>query len=115
MAGLGIDIEDISRVRDLCQRFGQRFLERVYSPWEIEYCYRHANPFPHLTARFAAKEAYVKAGTRPIPPFPQVEVRNDEHGAPHLWLRGELAAGCLVSLSHTQETAIAVILRLEPR
>ncbi len=112
MPGLGIDIEEIARIRDLTERFGQRFLERVYSSIEIAYCYRHDNPFPHLTARFAAKEAFLKASS-PVaaPPFPQVEVRNDESGAPRLFLRGEAAPYYLISLSHTRETAVAVIWR----
>src|SRR5689334_23116205 len=59
--GLGFDATDIPRIRDTFQRYGERFLRRVYTDGEIAYCMRHRDPIPSLAARFAAKEAAMKA------------------------------------------------------
>lgn len=59
--GVGIDICENSRIADLYSRYSDRFLHRIYMPEEIEYCFSKKNPIPHLTARFAVKEAFIKA------------------------------------------------------
>ena len=60
--GLGFDATDIPRIRDaLVARYGDRFLRRVYTDEEIAYCTRHRDPVPSFAARFAAKEAAMKA------------------------------------------------------
>jgi holo-[acyl-carrier protein] synthase len=59
--GLGFDATDIPRVRDLFDRYGDRFLRRVFTDVELEYCTRRRDPVPHLAGRFAAKEAAMKA------------------------------------------------------
>jgi len=59
--GLGFDATDIPRVRDVFERYGDRFLRRVFTDGEIAYCTRHRDPVPSLAARFAAKEATMKA------------------------------------------------------
>src|SRR5512133_3971914 len=58
---LGLDATDIPRVRQTLDRFGGRFLQRVFTEDEIAYCMRRRDPSPHLAARFAAKEAAMKA------------------------------------------------------
>lgn len=59
--GLGIDIIENHRIDESWQRYGERFLERIYSPEEVAYCLGKANPAPYLAVRFAAKEAFIKA------------------------------------------------------
>jgi holo-[acyl-carrier protein] synthase len=59
--GIGIDATDIPRLADVLERYGDRFLQRVFTEGEIAYCTRRRNPAPHLAGRFAAKEAAMKA------------------------------------------------------
>lgn len=59
--GIGLDATDIPRLAAVLERYGQRFLQRVFTPGEIAYCTRRRNPAPHLAGRFAAKEATMKA------------------------------------------------------
>jgi holo-[acyl-carrier protein] synthase len=61
IVGLGIDITDIPRVAAIFERYGDHFLRRVFTGQEIAYCTRRRNPVPHLAARFASKEAAMKA------------------------------------------------------
>ena len=59
--GLGFDATDIPRIATTFERYGERFLRRVFTDGEIAYCTRRRNPVPHLAGRFAAKEAAMKA------------------------------------------------------
>jgi len=61
IVGIGLDATDIPRVKDTYDRYGERFLRRVFTDGEIAYCMRRRNPVPHLAGRFAAKEAAMKA------------------------------------------------------
>lgn len=59
--GLGTDLCENARILRLYNRYGRRFLERVFTEEEIEYCFRRKDPIPHLSGRFALKEAFIKA------------------------------------------------------
>ncbi len=121
MLTTGVDIIEIDRVRRILERYGQRFLNRVFTPGEIAYCRGRA---PNLAARFAAKEATMKAlgtGVRGVG-WKDIEVVRHESGAPAIKLhqRGERRAQRLavqeisISLSHSREYAIAfVVVRSE--
>ena len=89
--GLGIDLEEVSRVREAVERHGRRFLERVYTPGEIAYVEGRANRYERYAARFAAKEAAMKAlGTgwgRGVV-WLDLEVVNESRGRPGLQLGG---------------------------
>ena len=61
IVGLGMDAVEIDRIAASVERYGDRFLQRVFTPQEVAYCRRHRNPAPSLAARFAAKEAGMKA------------------------------------------------------
>lgn len=61
IVGLGMDATEVPRIADSLERYGERFLNRVFTPEEIAYCMRRKNPAPHLAGRFAAKEAGMKA------------------------------------------------------
>jgi holo-[acyl-carrier protein] synthase len=112
----GVDLIEIERIQAVVARHGQRYLERVFTPAEREICGVRAES---LAARFAAKEAVSKAlgcGIGEVS-FQEIEVLQDEKGAPHLVLHGaatEKAAALglttwSVSLSHSQSHAIAMV------
>lgn len=119
--GAGTDIVSVARIAGLMGRYGSVFLKRWFTPLEIGYCVAKAEPSRHFAARFAAKEAVVKA--LPVPwegplPWRSIEVVNDERGRPAVHLRGAFAeaagrAGVRdihVSLSHCDEYATAIAL-----
>jgi holo-[acyl-carrier protein] synthase len=121
ITGLGIDVVQNERIRDSIQRFGDRFLQRIYTESEIEYCKRCAHPEIHYAARFAAKEAAFKAlgtGWAAGVKWKDVEVVRLPSGQPELHLHGEAmaraaAAGAkrfYVSLTHDQLVSCAVVI-----
>ncbi len=61
IVGLGIDIAEVDRIERAIRRYGQRFLQRIFTPAEIDYCQSKANAFERFAGRFAAKEAAMKA------------------------------------------------------
>ncbi|MDP6132169.1 MAG: holo-ACP synthase [Dehalococcoidia bacterium] len=121
MLATGVDIIEIPRVGRVLERYGRRFLERVFTPGEIAYCRERP---PNLAARFAAKEATMKAlgtGNRGVG-WKDIEVVRHESGAPSIKLHGraERRAQRLgvqevaLSLSHSREYAVAfVVVRRE--
>lgn len=116
--GVGIDLVSIKRIELMVGRWGRRFLERVFTRAEIEYCESRYAPAGSLAARFAAKEAFIKAvsGTRPGGiRYRDVEVVVNGHGVPRLRPRGtaKTALGeshTSVSLSHEGDLAVAVVI-----
>ena len=120
IVGVGIDIIEIHRVGEKLSR-GNGFREQVFSADEITFCEGGATPFQHYAARFAAKEAFLKAtgeGLRLGHELHLIEVSQDETGKPALHLKGsyrDLAAvrnwhKIHLSISHTKETACAVVI-----
>jgi holo-[acyl-carrier protein] synthase len=116
--GIGIDLVPISRMRQVMERWQERFLTRVFTADEIAYCRARKDPVPHFAARFAAKEAGLKAlgtGLRLGVNWRELEVRRERGGPPMLVLRGrsrELARArgadrMLLALSHDGDYAIA--------
>ena len=119
--GTGIDICEVPRIADSIKRFGDRFLRRVFTDDEIRYCDSKANRFERYAARFAAKEAGMKAlgtGWRHGIRFRDVEVQRQPGGRPTLVFHGVAAefavrlgvAHTALSLSHTAEQAIAHVI-----
>jgi len=121
IVGSGIDIAEVLRIAEAIQRHGQRFLHRVFTEGEIAYCDSKANRIERYAARFAAKEAGMKAlgtgwnhGVR----WRDVEVCRQPGGRPTLAFHGraaEFAAklgtkNIALSLSHTAEQAIAQVI-----
>ena len=112
----GVDIIEIDRIRQVAERYGDRFLNRIYTPGEQRYCRGRA---AQLASRFAAKEAVMKAlgtGVRGIG-WREVEVVRKHGGPPEIVLhaRAESRAGRMgitrlaVSLSHSNEFAVASV------
>ena len=94
IVGTGVDLAEVPRVRHLVERYGRRFIERVYTPSEIAYVERKANRFERFAARFAAKEAGMKAigtGWRHGVTWQDFEVANLPSGKPTLRLHGVAA------------------------
>ena len=112
---LGIDIVEVKRVKRLVERWGDRFLHRVFTPWEIAYCKSKSSPEQSLAARFAAKEAILKAvGTRLSQGirWTSMEIVNDKNGRPSVRLGKRIKdkiknKRILISMSHTKEYAVA--------
>src|SRR2546430_17446410 len=89
--GIGVDLVNIPRMRDVIDRWQDRFLRRVFTEAEIAYCRARRDPVPHFAARFAAKEAGLKAlgtGLRLGMSWRELEVRRERGGAPTLVLSG---------------------------
>jgi holo-[acyl-carrier protein] synthase len=112
---LGVDIEEVVRVRSAVRRWGDRFLRKHFTPDEVAYCLAKARPAESLAARFAAKEAFAKAYPGPgSPGWHDVEVVV-ENRKPAYRLRGAAAAfEAKLSLSHTHTHAVAVAM-IRPR
>ena len=112
VAGVGIDLIEIDRVRLAHQRHGEAFLHRVFTDAEVAFCFRKLNPFPSLAARFAAKEAAFKAlsqvGIRVIR-WQDIAVTQDEDGIPSLSVEGILGFNYHLSLSHADKLATAIV------
>lgn len=118
---IGIDIVAVGRIAALMHDGGTTFLERWFTPHEIDYCLGKAVPSRHFAARFAAKEAVVKAlpvaWDGPLP-WRYIEITNDPRGVPSVGLSGAIMDAATragvgeitVSLSHCDEYATAVAL-----
>lgn len=120
IAGTGIDIIEVERVKNKLER-SERFREKVFSPGEVAFCEQRANKYEHYAARFAAKEAFVKAtglGLLAGHDLCDIEVTTDVNGKPGIALRGSFAARWKergwsqihVSLSHIAQAACAVVI-----
>ncbi|HTC93472.1 MAG TPA: holo-ACP synthase [Terriglobales bacterium] len=121
IVGTGVDITEVRRVAEALERFGERFLRRVFTPLEIEYCSSKRNKVERLAARFAAKEAALKAlgtGLSHGITWQQVEVTRQPGGRPTIAFSGVAARYAArlavkhisLSMSHTAEQAIAMVI-----
>ena len=119
--GIGIDTIEIDRIERVYARYGERFLKRIYASEEQAYALRYKDPVPRLAARFAAKEACMKAlgtgwnfGVR----WRDIVVINDRSGKPTLRLDGKAktffeklsAERIHLSITHSKEHATAVVI-----
>jgi holo-[acyl-carrier protein] synthase len=121
IVGTGVDICEVPRIAQSIARFGDRFLERVFTAEEIRYCRSKKNSTERFAARFAAKEAAMKAlgtGQRQGVIWRDIEVAHALGGRPILRLSGiaaEIARKLGVnrtslSLTHTESTAMATVI-----
>jgi holo-[acyl-carrier protein] synthase len=121
IVGTGIDIAEVPRIREAIERHGERFLQRIFTEGEIQYCESKANRIERYAARFAAKEAGMKAigtgwnhGVR----WRDIEVARKPGGRPTLLLHGKAAefaaklgaTNIALSLTHTAEEAMAQVI-----
>lgn len=120
--GLGLDITEVDRIADAVNRYGDRFLRRIFTDDEVAYCTRRRLPAVHLAGRFAAKEAAMKAlGTGHSRGVLWRDIEVVRHGGPpQLQFQGgaarrfaELGAGSsLLTITHSDEIALAEVLLL---
>ena len=121
IVGTGIDIAEVPRIGDAIDQFGERFLLRIFTEEEREYCDSKANRTERYAARFAAKEASMKAlgtgwnhGVR----WRDIEVRRQPGGRPTLEFHGKAGefasnmgvTNIALSLTHTAEEAMAQVI-----
>lgn len=116
MAEVGVDIIETARIKRVLNRFGDRFLRRVYTDWERGYCGRNVL---HLSGRWAAKEAVSKVlgwGVRGVG-WREIEIKRTPMGQPTVTLHGRaeqrrralgLSSPLAVSISHIRDLAVAV-------
>src|SRR5262245_27538347 len=120
--GLGLDATEIDRIADTIERYGERFLRRIFTEGEVAYCSRRAEPAIHFAGRFAAKEAAMKAlgtGHSQGVLWRDVEVVR-RGGPPQLQLHGGAARrfaamggqSSLLTITHTDALALAHVLIL---
>jgi holo-[acyl-carrier protein] synthase len=120
IVGIGTDLMEIARIQQSIARFGDRFLHRVYTPREIQYCSQKKNAAESFAARFAAKEAGAKAlgtGISHGISWLELEVTREPTGKPSLQLSGRAAdrarsqgvTNITLSLTHSRNTALAVV------
>lgn len=116
--GIGIDIVKIERMKKTVEKWGDKFLEKIFTKNEISYCYEKKEPYLSLSVRFAAKEALIKAIGSEIPvSLTEVEVINYGSGRPYIKTNGKLneffkekSIICThLSLSHEHEYGIACV------
>jgi holo-[acyl-carrier protein] synthase len=119
--GVGTDLTEIARIAHSVDRYGERFLSRIFTPSEIAYCQRKKNAAESFAARFAAKEAGAKAlgtGISRGVTWLEMEVARELSGKPILQLSGRAAARARalgvarisLSLTHSRDVALAVVI-----
>lgn len=118
--GLGNDIISVKRVGQAIDRYGNRFLMRLFTPFEQAYCMRYKDPVKHYAGRFAGKEAIVKAlgiGFTKGVSWLDIEIQNNGSGQPYVICSPTLSSlfdnpSILISISHCEEYASAVAIWL---
>lgn len=116
--GIGVDIIEIDRIRDVIDRHGDNFIHKIFTQTEINYCRSKKISYQHFAARFAAKEAFSKAlstGWRGEFNWKDIEISNNELGQPSITLYGKLAEKIgkdrvLISLSHSDNSVVAFVI-----
>jgi holo-[acyl-carrier protein] synthase len=118
--GIGLDLVDITRVQENLQRFGEKFEDKMFTPHEREYCRGKVKPAIHYAARFAAKEAFVKAlgsGMAHGITWHDIEILSKNGWKPRLNISGRAAelvaergVGMMhITLSHAENHAAAMV------
>jgi holo-[acyl-carrier protein] synthase len=116
ITGIGVDIIQLRRIKSAIERWQERFIFRVYTEGEINYCRQQKMEFIHFAARFAAKEATMKALGRRVG-WKDIEIVNDERGKPSIRLSGgarkvtmeQQTEKIFLSLSHDGAYVIAQV------
>ncbi len=120
IAGIGVDLVKISRIQAVAERWGDAFLNRIFTPTEQKYSLRHRFPHRHLAARFAVKEAVLKAlgiGVRFGVKWNEIETVNHPNGGPQVVMHGKVRKladekGVLdvyATITHDDDYAIAQV------
>jgi len=118
---IGVDLIEVERIKKTYERFGERFLKKVFTDKEIEYAFKRKNPFRHLAGRFAAKEAVMKAmgtGFGKGVYFKNIEIVRKEGEAPFIVLYGKTKEKFKdkkfsISITHDGKYALAFCIMLD--
>jgi len=112
MHKVGTDIVDIARIRFLIDRYGDKFLNKIFTYDEISYCQSHNDPPIHFAGRFSVKESIKKAVSAfndfPSISFNEISIINDKNGRPYVACKYFSKHNIDVSISHTQNHAISI-------
>jgi holo-[acyl-carrier protein] synthase len=120
IVGLGVDLIEIERVKKAHLKHGQRFIDRLFTPSEAQYCLRKKDPYPSLAGRFAAKEAVIKAFSHGFGgrwKWTHIEVIRELSGKPTLKLHGIMEKlrtqrqikNVLLTIAHSKRDATATV------
>ncbi len=123
VVGIGIDIIEIDRIRESVEKYGERFLKKIYTEKEIDYCLKKKYKYQHLAARFAAKEAVYKAlatNWNEDVSWHNIEISNEPNGMPVVELHGGLKKflkgenSLKISMSHSKEyvACVAIVYKM---
>ncbi len=111
---VGVDIVQVSRIYNTLIKFGDKFLQRIFTQYEIvqaqQYPVNSMQMARHLAKRFAVKEAYIKARGKLDFNFNQLGVKNHDHGKPYLYLSDKQIENAAISLSDDGDYAVAMII-----
>ena len=107
--GLGVDLAEVARIRGLAER-NPGFLKRFFTPGELAYSLKSKNMYERLAARFAVKEAVIKALDARNLSLKSIEVENTASGRPQVKVKSRPGARLMVSISHTSNYAVASVI-----
>ena len=115
--GIGIDLIKIRRMKEAVDKWGKRFLDKIFTEDEVAYCYEKKEPYLSLAVRFAAKEALFKASNI-FASFSEIEILNEKSGKPFIGFRKDLLTESFksksllvhVTISHERSHAIATVI-----
>ena len=116
--GTGVDIVEVSRIKNAAVRWKENFLKRIFTDKELNYSKERTTSYQHLAARFAAKEAVLKAlgnGWTNMVEWKDIDIWNEKSGKPNVRLSGEVerlskkmgVGDIIISMSHTRTYAVA--------
>ncbi|MFO8053206.1 MAG: holo-ACP synthase [Candidatus Omnitrophota bacterium] len=106
--GIGIDMVKTDKIKDAVKKWGSGFIERIFNPEEVEGISQGKIYFQRLAARFAAKEAVIKAISKKIPlSFRDIIILNRNNGAPFCNLKKDVSLDVILSITHIEDYAVA--------
>ena len=112
MISVGNDIVDVERIRNIYLNYSNRFLNRIFSQNEIDYCFSKNDPAVHLSGKFAAKEAVKKSILNKIDrvSLKDIVISNKENGSPIVIMNSKILPDSIIeiSISHTDRYATAI-------
>ncbi len=110
--GIGVDLVAVERIEQMVEKWGEKFLSRVYTEKELEYCLPKKRKYEHLAGRFAAKESFIKASDEKLP-LGDIEVISRENGEPALRLVSDsqtVPGRVNLSITHESSYALAMLI-----
>jgi len=111
ISGVGVDIIDIARFKKFRKNKQHPFIKKVFTTREIKHCFSYHDPAPHLAGTFVAKESASKALGATETFFLTLEIRRDKQGAPEVWEKNKKIKSMLISITHTNNTALAIAIK----